>query len=228
MDSKENLSVLKELEAKGALELPSVAQARYGGIYYIMADRINTYNEATGKFLLENTPEAKNRFLQQYESANTNWFKQLFRQSLTQNHSLSLSGGGKNNAFYSSLSFFSDPGWSIAEKVSRLTFNIKNTFYLSDKLNVTLSSNASIRKQKAPGTFERQTDNFTGSASRNFDINPFSYALNTSRTLRPRDNNGNLEYYRNNWADFNILEETKNNYIDLNLRDIKFSNRCFL
>ncbi|PKH49814.1 SusC/RagA family TonB-linked outer membrane protein [Tenacibaculum sp. Bg11-29] len=222
LDSKENLSVLKELEAKGALELPSIAQARYGGIYYIMADRINTYDEATGKFLLENTPEAKNRFLQQYESANTNWFKQLFRQSLTQNHSLSLSGGGKNNAFYSSLSFFSDPGWSIAEKVSRLTFNVKNTFYLSDKLNVTLSSNASIRKQKAPGTFERQTDNFTGSSSRNFDINPFSYALNTSRTLRPRDNNGNLEYYRNNWADFNILEETKNNSIDLNLRDIKF------
>lgn len=222
LDSKENLSILKELESKGLLELPSVAQSRYGGIYYIMADRINTYDEATGKFLLENTPEARNRFLQQYESANTDWFKELFRQSLTQNHSLSLSGGGKKNAYYSSISLFSDPGWTIAERVDRLTFNIKNTFYLSDKFNLTLSSNASVRKQKAPGTFSRQTDSFTGSASRDFDINPFSYALNTSRTLRPRDNDGNLEYYRNNWADFNILEETENNYIDLNLRDIKF------
>ncbi|WP_218598107.1 SusC/RagA family TonB-linked outer membrane protein [Polaribacter sp. NJDZ03] len=222
LDSKENLSILKELEAKGFLELPSVAQARYGGVYAIMANRTNTYNPETGRFLLENTPEARNSFLQQYELGNTDWFKKLFRQSLTQNHSLSFSGGGEKSAMYASVSFFNDPGWSVAENVNRLTFNLKNTFYFSDKFNLTLSSNASIREQRAPGTFERQTDNVSGDVSRDFDINPFSYALNTSRTLRPRDANGNLEYYRNNWADFNILEEIENNYIDLNLRDIRF------
>jgi TonB-linked SusC/RagA family outer membrane protein len=222
LDSKENMSILKELEAKGFLELPNVAQARYGGVYAIMADRTNTYNSETGQFLLENTPESRNRFLQQYELANTNWFKELFRQSLTQNHSLSFTSGGENSAMYASVSFFTDPGWSIAEDVNRLTFNLRNTLYLSDKFNITLTSNASIRQQRAPGTFQRQTDNVSGDVSRDFDINPFSYALNTSRTLRPRDSNGNLEYYRNNWADFNILQETENNYIDLNVRDIRF------
>lgn len=222
LDSKENMSILKELEAKGFLELPNVAQARYGGVYAIMADRTNTYNSETGQFLLENTPESRNRFLQQYELANTNWFKELFRQSLTQNHSLSFTSGGENSAMYASVSFFTDPGWSIAEDVNRLTFNLRNTLYLSDKFNITLTSNASIREQRAPGTFQRQTDNVSGDVSRDFDINPFSYALNTSRTLRPRDSNGNLEYYRNNWADFNILQETENNYIDLNVRDIRF------
>ncbi len=222
LNSKENFSILKELESKGFLELPNVAQARYGGVYYIAADKINTYDPLTGEFALENTPEARNKFFQQYELANTNWFKTLFRRSISQNHSLNITGGGDNNAFYSSISFFNDPGWTIAEKVNRLTFNLKNTFYLSDKFNLTFASNASIRKQKAPGTFSRQTDSFNGDVSRDFDINPFSYALNTSRTLRPRDNNGNLEYYRNNWANFNILEETENNYMDIDVKDVRF------
>lgn len=222
LNSKENISILKELETKGFLELPDVAQSRYGGVYSIMERLIDTYIPETDSFALENTPEARNAFLQQYELANTDWFDVLFTQSLTQNHSLSFRGGGEKNAFYASLSYFNDPGWSIAEKVDRLTFNLKNTFYLSDKLNITFISNASVRQQKAPGTFERETDRVSGDISREFDINPFSYALNTSRTLRPRDNDGNLEYYTNNWADFNILEELENNFIDLNLRDIRF------
>ncbi|WP_435315596.1 TonB-dependent receptor plug domain-containing protein, partial [Cellulophaga fucicola] len=88
LNSKETVGVYREIESKGYLDLPSVAQARYGGIYYLMADRINTYNPQTGSFLLANTQEAKNGFLQQYELANTDWFKTLFRRSLTQTHSL--------------------------------------------------------------------------------------------------------------------------------------------
>lgn len=222
LNSKESMGILRELEAKGYLELPDVMQSRYGGVYSIMAQRINTYDPTTGSYLLENTPEARSRFLQQYELANTDWFSTLFRKSLTQNHTLGFSGGGEKNAFYASVGFFTDPGWSIAENVKRLTANIKNTFYFSDRFNATLISAVSVRKQKAPGTFSRRRNSVDGEISRDFDINPFSYALNTSRTLRPRDSQGNLEYYRNNWASFNILEEINNNYIDLNMRDIRF------
>lgn len=222
LNSKDNLSVLDELKFKGYLNPEDVAQSRYGGIYTIAEQRVNTYDESTGRFLLENTPEARNKFLQQYELANTDWFKTLFRQSMTQNHSISITGGGEKNSLYASLSFFTDPGWSIAERVQRLTSTIKDTYYLSDKLNVTLTTVASIRDQRAPGTFARETDNFNGQVSRDFDINPFSYALNTSRTLRPRDSNGNLEYYRNNWAPFNILQEIDNNFLDLDVKDIRF------
>ena len=45
--------------------------------------------------------------------------------------------------------------------------------------------------------------------------------MNTSRTLRPKNDQGDFEYYRNNWAKFNILEEIDNNYIDLNQRDLR-------
>ncbi|CAL2105726.1 TonB-dependent starch-binding outer membrane protein SusC [Tenacibaculum sp. 190524A02b] len=225
LDSKENISVLRELgfDQTGFLDITNGLAGRYGGVFSIMHNRINTFDSNTGQFLLQNTPEARNKFLQQYELANTNWFKTLFRDnSLMQNHTLSVNGGGENNAYYASIGFLNDPGWSIADKVTRMTLNLKNTFYFSDKFNVSLASVASIRKQKAPGTFSRQRDQVNGEISREFDINPFSYALNTSRTLRPRDNNGNLEYYRNNWAPFNILEELENNFIDINQRDIRF------
>jgi hypothetical protein len=60
-----------------------------------------------------------------------------------------------------------------------------------------------------------------GSYDRDFDINPFSYALNTSRVLTPYDEHGNREYFTRNYAPFNILNEVDKNYIDLNQLDLK-------
>ena len=51
---------------------------------------------------------------------------------------------------------------------------------------------------------------------RDFDINPYSYAMNTSRTL-DKD-----AYYTRNYAPFNILHELDANYMDLDVVDTKF------
>ncbi len=222
LNSQETVSIFKEIESKGFLDFPDVAQNRNGGIYTILAQQLNAYDTSGGVYGVRNTPEARNEFLQQYEFANTNWFKELFRQSLTQNHTISFSGGGADNSFYASIGFYNDPGWTVADKVSRITSNIKNTYSISDKFKLTLSTVASVREQDAPGTFDREVDNFRGGVTRDFDINPFDYALSTNRTLRARDNNGNLEFYRRNWAPFNIFNELENNYIDLNVKDVRF------
>ena len=222
LNSQETMVILKELEVKGFLELPTTAQGRYGGVYNILAQELNRYDETTGQFGVRNDPASKNRFLRKYELANTDWFKVLFRPSISQNHSLSFSGGGKNNSYFASLGYYSDPGWTIADNVKRITSDIKNTFYINDKLNLTLQTQASVRDQGAPGSYDSQRDNVTGSTTRDFDINPFNYVLNTNRALRPYDENGNLEYYRNNWAPINIINELKNNYIEVQVKDIKF------
>lgn len=39
--------------------------------------------------------------------------------------------------------------------------------------------------------------------------------------LRPYDSTGALEYYRNNWAPFNILNEYRSNYMDIGVLDLK-------
>lgn len=222
LNSQETMVILKELEAKGFLELPTIAQGRYGGVYNILAKELNRYDETSGQFGVRNDQASKNRFLRKYELANTDWFKVLFRPSISQNHSLSFSGGGKNNSYFASLGYYSDPGWTIADNVKRITADLKNTFFINDKLNLTLQTQASVRDQGAPGSYDSQRDNVTGSTTRDFDINPFNYVLNTNRALRPYDENGNLEYYRNNWAPINIINELKNNYIDIEVKDIKF------
>ncbi|XJR86674.1 TonB-dependent receptor plug domain-containing protein [Elizabethkingia anophelis] len=199
LNSQETMGILQEMQSKGFLSLPSVTQGRYGGVYNILARSLYDFDPATETYRVKNNLVDRNAFLKKYEMANTDWFKQLFRSSITQNHSLSFSGGGENNAFYASLGLFYDPGWSIADKVNRFTSNIRNTFYINDKLNITLSTIASIRSQKAPGSYNSIQDPYFGSTNREFDINPFSYALNTSRTLRPYNDAGGYEYYRNNW-----------------------------
>jgi TonB-linked SusC/RagA family outer membrane protein len=220
LDSKETIGILEGLRSQGYLRLPDVGNSRFSGVYGILEKKINSYSN--GGFGVPNTVEGRSAFLKDYELANTNWFKKLFRQSLMQNHTINFTGGGENNSFYASVGFLHDPGWSVADKVSRITTNLKNTFYFSDKFNISIATVASVRKQKAPGSFNREANVVDGQFSRDFDINPFSYALNTSRALRPRDNDGNLEYYTNNWAAFNILEELENNTLDLDVKDIRF------
>lgn len=67
---------------------------------------------------------------------------------------------------------------------------------------------ASYRK-KAPGTLSQSIDPVSGEVRRDFDINPYSYSMNTSRTLDAHT------FYTRNYADFNIRHELDNNYMNL-------------
>ena len=133
-----------------------------------------------------------------------------------QNHAVSFSNGTENSSFYMSISAMTDPGWTKSSNVERYTFNANGSFNISKALELKLQGNASHRTQKAPGTLSREMDVVSGEVKRGFDLNPFSYALNTSRTLDPD------AYYRRNYAPFNIFNELDNNYIDLNVNDLKF------
>jgi len=222
LNSQESMSIFQEMRTKGFLDQSSSLTARFSGVYGVLAKEINRYGETNGQFGVRNEQPYINEFIKKYEFDNTDWFKVLFRPSITQNHSLSFSGGGKNNTFYGSLGYYTDPGWTLADNVKQLSSNLKGTFFINDRLNVTLSTLASIRDQEAPGTYESKNDAVFGKITRDFDINPFNYVLSTSRTLRPYDENGNYEYYQNNWAPMNILKELKNNTMGIKVNDIRF------
>lgn len=99
MNSQEQMMVYEEMEEKGWLNYADISRDKNGGVYKKMADLISTYDPVTGKFGLENTPQAKAAFLQKYEMANTDWFDVLFRNSLQQVHSLSLSSSSERLVF---------------------------------------------------------------------------------------------------------------------------------
>ena len=215
MNSQDQMEVYNEMERKGWLNFARVYNYSSSGIYGKMYHLTHDYDPATGVFGLENTPEARAKYLHNAEMRNTNWFGELFSPALIQNHSLSFSGGTKNLQTYVSVSAMLDPGWMRASNVRRYTGNLNATYTFSPKLSVSALINLSSRMQRAPGTVTQDANAATGEVSRGFDINPFSYALNTSRTLDPN------EFYTRDYAPFNIKHELDNNYIDLGVKDIK-------
>ena len=220
MNSAQQMSVLAELERKGSLNA-NILDKPDNGVYGKMYEELNTLNADGTGFLLQNTQPARKAFLTRYATANTDWFNLLFKQNFQQEHSISLSGGTDRSQSYFSTSYYGDNGWTIADKVSRLTLNFRNNYKFNDKLSADFTTVGSYRSQRAPGSLTRQSNPVDGSYDRDFDINPFSYALNTSRTLTAYDQNGNREYFRRNFAPFNIFTELENNYIDLRVIDLR-------
>ncbi|MEG2151524.1 MAG: TonB-dependent receptor, partial [Bacteroidaceae bacterium] len=206
----------KEMEEKGWLEFAAIAGASNSGVYGKMYQLINTYNKTNGLYGLANTTAAMNGYLRQAEFRNTDWFGALFNNNLSQNHAVSITSGTEKAKFYASLSIFDDPGWTKASEVKRYTANANGSYNISKNLRLSLLSSAAYRKQQAPGTLSQEVDVVSGEVKRDFDINPYSYALNTSRTLDRYEN------YTRNYAPFNIFDELDNNYIDLNVTDLKF------
>ncbi len=216
MNSQEQMGVYKEMENAGYLSLAKTYRASDSGVYGKMYHLINTYDPETSQYALANTPEARNAYLREAEYRNTDWFDELFSNSISQNHAISMSSGTEKASYYTSLSFMTDPGWTKQSSVDRYTANVNALYNIFSNVSLNLISNASYRKQKAPGTLGQAIDAVNGEVKRDFDINPYSYALNTSRTLDPN------EYYVRNYAPFNIINELDNNYIDINLTDIRF------
>jgi TonB-linked SusC/RagA family outer membrane protein len=214
-NSQEQMGIYKEMGEKGWLEFSNLANSSSSGLYGRMYSQIAKYN-GDGTYSLPYTDAAMNAYLQEAEFRNTDWFDLLFTNNIIQNHSVSISTGTEKASLYASVSAMYDPGWTKDSKVERYTANMNASFNLSKKLTVSILTNGSYRDQKAPGTLARSTDVVSGAVNRSFDINPFSYAMNTARTLDPDAT------YTRNYAPFNIFKELDNNYIDLSISDMKF------
>lgn len=220
MNSADQMAVLIEMQNKGYYQVPGASRGTSGGPFYKMYNKLYEV-DGNGNFLLRNDNASKIAFLTRYANANTDWFDVLFKNSLQQEHSLSINSGTDKFKSYASTSFTKDNGLTIGNSVERFTGNYRANFNVSDKLSAELLSTGSIRNQKTPGATSLQQDVVYGNYFRNFDINPYSYALNTSRMITPYDENGQLEYFRQNSAPFNILNELQTNYLNLGMLDFK-------
>ena len=216
MNSQDQMGVYREMQRAGYLNLAETYRASDSGVYGKMYHLINTYDPTTGTYGLANTEEARNAYLREAEYRNTDWFDVLFNNSISQNHAISMSSGTEKASYYTSLSIMTDPGWYKQSNVNRYTANINALYNISKKVSLNLIANSSYRKQKAPGTLSQSVDVVSGEVRRDFDINPYSYALNTSRALDPN------EFYVRNYAPFNILHELNNNYMKLDVLDLRF------
>ena len=216
LDSQNELSIYREMYEKGLVDITTAVRAEDYGVLGKMFNLISEHQIDWG-------PDGtlNETFLNEYENANTDWFDVLYRDfSLQQQHSVNLTAGNENYNSYYSLSYLNDNGQTLADKVQRYAGIARNTFFFSDRFTLDTKISTSYRQQRLPGTNDRNFDAITGRYQRDFDINPLSYALNTSRSIRPYNPDGSLEYFRRSYAPFNILEELEYNYIDVAVTDL--------
>lgn len=216
LNSQDQMGVYEELKNKGYFNYAETLRAKEYGVYGRMYSLINEYDRTSGQFGLPYTEEAMIGYLQRAEYRNTDWFDLMFSNSVMMNHSVSVSSGTERSTSYMSISAMTDPGWYERSKVNRYTFNANTTYKILDCLSLNVLGNASYRKQEAPGTLSQDVDAVSGEIKRDFDINPFSYAMNTSRTLAADED------YVRNYTAFNIFEELNNNYIEMDAVDVRF------
>lgn len=214
-NSDSEISFYKELARKGWIDLASSVRAKDYGVMGKMYNGIanNDINWGPDGSLNE-------EFLTKYGNANTDWFETLFKNSISQQHSLSFSGGSEKAKYYASVSMYNDSGRTIADDVTKYTATMKGDFEVSDKLNVGVKLSMNHRDQKLPGSKDRDFNAVDGVYERDFDINPFSYALNASRSMRAYDENGDLEFFRRDYSPFNVIHELNNNSVDLASTDV--------
>ncbi|WP_316785668.1 SusC/RagA family TonB-linked outer membrane protein [Pedobacter frigiditerrae] len=220
LNSADQMSIMLELENKGYFQQTSTKGANIGP-FGKMYNALYNYDPATNTYELKNDVISRTKYLERYANANTDWFDILFKNSLLQEHSLSITSGTEKFQTYASTSYLHDNGQTIGNEVDRFTGNFRINFKMSPKLSGELLVNGSVRDQRAPGTLTRNSDPVYGTFSRDFDINPYSYALNTSRAVTAYNADGSREFFTRNYAPFNILSELENNYLTLGQIDFK-------
>ena len=168
------------------------------------ASTTGAYSDLTSQLnRREITYEQWQQKLNQLQTVNTDWFDVIYRNTIMQQHNLSFSHGGDKVSTRFSGSYYRDPGKTIGEKVNRYTLNGVFDYNPIDRLKIETNIRYSKRAQVSPGV----------------QVNPFNYALNTSRAMVPYTEQGGYKWYKRGYADFNIINELHENNIELSSGD---------
>jgi len=179
MNSKERVAVSKEIFQRGLSASWSNNNIGYAG----------ALNQYLNKQI---TADQFKAMVSKMETVNTDWFKLLFRNPISHNHSLSFSGGSEKARFYSSLGYNSTKGTAIGNESESYNSSVGMNLDFSEKFH--LSTHLS-------GSYST-TNGF-------FQIDPYSYAFKTNRAIPAYNDDGSLSYYQSSESGFlyNIINE---------------------
>jgi TonB-dependent SusC/RagA subfamily outer membrane receptor len=153
MNSKERVDVSKEIFERGLSASWTNNNIGYAG----------ALNQYLNK---EITAEEFQNKVNRLETVNTDWFKILYRNPVSFNHSVSFSGGSEKARYYSSLGYSSNKGTAIGNQAENYQGSIGMNLDFSSRfhLSATLAGSYGV------------TDGF-------FQVSPYSYATNTNRAI---------------------------------------------
>lgn len=130
------------------------------------------------------------------DTVNTDWLGILFRNSFSNNHSVSLSGGTDKINYYASLYANYNNGTQKGNNSDRYGASLRLDTYLAKNIEVSVDLGGSFAK----------TNSY-------YNVNPYSYATQTSRVIPCYNEDGSLYYYPNGTQYsylYNVLNERDN------------------
>lgn len=143
--------------------------------------------------------------VKELKEINTDWYDLLFRNSLSQQHNISVSGADDNTNYYFSAGYAEDNGTTMNVGLEKITALLKINTKINDKLNLGFHVNAGFTKNRRPHS--------------SVDLN--QYAYNTSRSIRAYDKDGEPNFYH--WGrgsegvlDYSIFNELDNSFSEIN------------
>ncbi len=148
------------------------------------------------------------KYMQRLETVNTDWFDLLMRNSLSQNHNVSLSGGSQKVTYNASFGYSSNRGAEIGDDNSRFNARLNVGAQVTDKLRINVNLNGAMGNADGYGV----------------GVNPQQYAHTASRALPAYNEDGSRAFYKDYYSytynrkdnslelDYNIFNEMEHSY----------------
>ncbi len=201
MNSAERIEMSQEIRDRGLTFGSAPSRVSYEGALYDYNAKKITYAE----FLEQ---------VQSYANMNTDWYDILFRNSLSQTHNLSISGGDEKTNYYFSGGFSDSKGTFIDNDNKKYNALLKVRTQLTDKFKLGVQLRASHNEK-----------NYAHES-----IDPYQYAYSTSRAIPAYNADGSRAFYNKSRAftsdlpylKYNILEELENSGRDIEAQEINF------
>ncbi len=166
MNSQELMQFAQEMYDDRDSYSTDILPIGYGGLIYGLKNKTITHEQFVKEF-------------RKMENQNTDWFDLLFRNSFSQNHSISISGGSDRVVNRTSFGINKQNGEAKGNNLLAFTATSNTTFRSGERLIVSFVLNGSIR----------ETEGFA------YGVNPFNYAYNTARTIPMYNEDGTLFYH---------------------------------
>lgn len=155
---------------------------------------------------------AQDKYIESLRNVDTNWYNLLFRNSLSQGHHLSLSGGSGKSTYYVALGLNDEDGMLIHNDYRRYNVNAKMTLTPTDWARIDVGMEAARQESKMPYS---TVDPFYYA----FFSNPYERAYNADGSYAADNTWFTLGYYNGRGAEqvmpkngFNIIRELDSNY----------------
>lgn len=196
MNSRERIQFSREAFDAGAVynNVPVASMDSYEGIMRLFYDKRIAKEEAETA-------------IQRLENINTDWLKLLTQNSFSHSHNISMSGGSEKVTYNASLGYNDQAGIEMDNKSQLMSGRLNMGVQLHPKLLVDVSLMGSVNNNR-------------GYAA---EVNPMSYAINTSRAVPAFDENGDYFFQRQRanyplnpneevLLGYNILNEMEHSY----------------